>query len=75
MERRERATIVTRSEVSSAASTSSEFGPITVRTGNGTIVRMLLLSPEIADQTWKVSLGSKPRLLQASADVFADNGA
>jgi hypothetical protein len=68
VERRDGETIVTRNEV------SSEFDqPITVRTANGATVRLLLLLPEVADQTWKVSLGGKPRLLETPADVFADN--
>ncbi len=64
------ATIVSRPAV---GATNSELNQIiTVRTSKGASVRLLLLSPATADNTWKLALNREPGLLETTADVFAD---
>ena len=72
VEHKDGATIVTGKIVTGKASgTGAAYPEITVRASTGKQVQLLMLSEDAAENTWKV--GS--RLLQTSADVFADASA
>jgi hypothetical protein len=68
------ATLVTREPGVRSGSSAGGFGePVAVRTSGGASVRLLLLSPEVAEDSWKVTLGGETRLIETPADVFADS--
>lgn len=48
---------------------------IEIRAHNGTNIRIVLLSQEMAENSWKVSIHREPHLLTTSADVFDDGAA
>ncbi|GAC1662531.1 MAG: hypothetical protein NVS9B4_16360 [Candidatus Acidiferrum sp.] len=51
----------------------STAAAIDIKTRAGNSVRIVLLSPEQAEHSWKVALGGRESLLLTSADVFSDD--